>query len=174
MSRYLTHLKKLKGPEESLQRFFAVFDILKEKMGPVLIQLPSSLQFDESTAENFFSVLKNNYSQYRFALEVRHKSWFSQTCLELLNQYGIAFVISHSNNYFPYAEEITADDIYVRFHGPGKLYDSAYDGDTLEYFGSLFIKWMNKGHTIWAFFNNTMNGQAIQNALNLEYFCMKD
>src|SRR6478609_7365479 len=49
MSRYLTHIKRLKEPEESLERFFEVFEPMKNNMGPVLIQLPPSLKFEYET-----------------------------------------------------------------------------------------------------------------------------
>lgn len=173
MNRYVTHLKKLQQPEEPLLRFFEAFDALKEKMGPILIQLPSTLAFDESVTAYFFSVLDKYYGQYRFALEGRHKSWHTNKSLELLKQFGIAFVISHSNDYFPYAEEITTNNIYVRFHGPSQLYNSSYDEKTLDYYGSLFSGWANEGKIIWVFFNNTMNGHAIQNALYLGSLCKK-
>jgi uncharacterized protein YecE (DUF72 family) len=172
LNRYVTHLKRLKQPEEPLSSFFEVFDALKDKIGPILIQLPPSLAFDESVTDYFFSVLNKYYSQYQFALEARHESWHTAKCLELLKAYRIAFFISHSNNYFPYAEEITADNIYVRFHGPSQLYNSSYDQATLEKYGLKFLEWARSGKTIWIFFNNTMNGHAIQNALFLEFFCM--
>jgi uncharacterized protein YecE (DUF72 family) len=55
MSRYLTHMKKLKEPEEPLERFFSVFEKLKKKMGPVLIQLPPVLKFNYYTADTFIA-----------------------------------------------------------------------------------------------------------------------
>jgi uncharacterized protein YecE (DUF72 family) len=54
MSRFITHIKRLLEPEEALERFFEVFKHMKEKMGPVLIQLPPSLKFDYKRAEYFF------------------------------------------------------------------------------------------------------------------------
>src|SRR5437764_7135515 len=46
MSRFLTHMKKLRNPEEPLERFFSVFDHMQSMMGPILFQLPPMLKFN--------------------------------------------------------------------------------------------------------------------------------
>src|SRR5215510_5510894 len=43
MSRYITQIKRLKDIEEPLERFFKIFEPMKNQMGPILIQLPPSL-----------------------------------------------------------------------------------------------------------------------------------
>ena len=58
MSRYLTHMKKLRDPEEPLERFFSVFHHMKKKIGPVLLQLPPILKFNYDIAENLYTLLK--------------------------------------------------------------------------------------------------------------------
>lgn len=168
MSRYLTHFKRLKEPEESLEKFFEVFEPMQKQMGPVLIQLPPSLKFDQRTAEDLYLVLTKDYPDYSFAMEVRHRSWMDDESFELLKRYNIAFVISQSGRGFPYAENITADNIYIRFHGPGKLYASSYSDEMLSKFSSLFKKWVKEKHSVWAFFNNDYFGYAINNAITLE------
>lgn len=167
MSRYLTHMNKLSTPEEPLQRFFDVFDLMKEKMGPVLIQLPPSLAFHEEKTTYFYDLLKTKYSDYDFAMEVRHASWLQERSIELMEQYKIAFVISQSGVGFPYAEHVTAKDVYVRFHGPGKLYYSVYENDMLHDYAVKFKHWLKKGHNVWAFFNNTAELAALDNAKTL-------
>ncbi len=162
ISQYLTHIKKLQEPEEPLQRFFGVFDLIKERVGPVLVQLPPSLKFDKAVATRFFELLKNIYSEYDFVLEVRHASWLEQEAIDILSAYNIGFVISQSWVNFPYAELITAKTIYVRFHGPGKLYASAYTDEMLAEYADKFKAWLKKGHNVWAFFNNTMYQHGVE------------
>jgi len=168
MSRYLTHMKKLHDPEEPLERFFEVFEPMKEKMGPVLIQLPPSLKFNPEVTEHLFTILKKTYSSFRFALEVRHATWMTAESMDLMTKYKIAFVISQSGHGFPYAEHITAQDIYIRFHGPGKLYASLYSEEEMKKYAQLFKSWQDEGHTLWIFFNNDFYGYAIKNGLQLE------
>lgn len=167
ISRYLTHMKKLKDPDEPLQRFFNVFEPLQHLCGPVLVQLPPSLAFDYARTQYFFELLKNHYSNYDFALEIRHPSWLAIESLDLLSDYNIAFVISQSGVNFPYAELVTSKNIYIRFHGPEALYASSYTDEMLFDFAERCINWSAKGHSIWAFFNNDINGHALNNAQTL-------
>jgi len=170
MSRYLTHLKKLRDPEEPLQRFFSIFEPMREKMGPVLIQLPKLVRFDPDIAEHFYRLLKEKYSSYRFAIEVRHESWMTDSSYSLMKRYDVAFVMSHSGNHFPYAEVVTSKNIYFRFHGPGTLYNTKYHGATMKKYSRLFKGLLDQGHDVWIFFNNDWFGYAIENGLALRRF----
>jgi uncharacterized protein YecE (DUF72 family) len=166
MSRYLSHLKKLHDPEEPLQRFFKIFEPISKHLGPVLIQLPATVKFDMDLVSRFFDVLREDYRSYRFAMEVRHKSWFSEESLNLMKKSKITLVFAQSDRY-PYHEEITAKDIFIRFHGPDSLYSSPYSDEVLEQYAAKMTQWAEKGHTIWAFFNNDVGGHAINNAKKL-------
>ena len=170
MSRYLTHLKRLKDPEEPLGRFFSMFEPMQKQMGPVLMQLPKTVSFDHDTTEQLYRLLKEKYSSYRFAMEVRHQSWMTEGSYALMAKYEIAFVISHSGNHFLYAEIVTAKNIYFRFHGPGSLYNTKYDDSALEKYAEIFRKWLSDGHELWIFFNNDWFGYGIDNALTLRIF----
>lgn len=168
LSRYLTHIKRLKEPEEPLERFFAVFEPMQKQMGPVLIQLPPSLRFNYEVAQHFFTVLKKQYAAYHFVLEYRHITWESDEALSLLTQYDIGLVISQSGNHFPYLEAVTAKDVYVRFHGPLGLYASSYSDEQLQYFADKFTAWSKLGHRVWAFFNNDVGGYALTDSQRLK------
>lgn len=168
LNKYITHLKKLRDVEEPMERFFNAFSPMLKKMGPVLIQLPPSCSFNKEVAANFFDLLKDKYSIVDFVLEPRHTSWLEEESINLLKEYKIGFVISQSGVGFPYAEHVTSKNIYVRFHGPGKLYDSSYSEEQLSYFADLFKKWLKEKHKLWIFFNNCYYGVAIDNAKVLE------
>ncbi len=163
ISRYLTHMKKLRDPEESLIRFFEVFEPLQSKMGPVLVQLPHMVKFNYDVAEHFYSLLKKAYKKYEFVLEPRHSTWFDDVSLTLMSKYNIGLVISQSKE-FPYSEIITAKNIYLRFHGPEDLYASSYSDEMLNAFVEKFAVWVNEGHRIWVFFNNDIHGHAFRDA----------
>ena len=167
MNRFITQTKRLKEPEEPLERFFTAIEPVKHLCGIILLQLPPSLAFDYERADYFFSLLKKEYNEYEFALEVRHNSWLEADSISLLTKYEIAFVISQSGNKFPYAELVTAKNIYVRFHGPDALYASSYSDESLRYYAGKFLSWQNEGHVIWAYFNNDINGHAINNGKTL-------
>ncbi|WP_256464069.1 DUF72 domain-containing protein [Dyadobacter chenwenxiniae] len=107
MSRYLSHMKKLHDPEEPLQRFFNIFEQIKEHLGPVLIQLPDNVKFNEAVVRPFYELLQSDYAAYRFAMEVRDESWFSDESLKLMRKHKVSLVFAQSDH-FPYYEEITA------------------------------------------------------------------
>jgi len=167
ISRYLTHMKKLKEPEGPLERFFEVFAPMRAAMGPVLVQLPPQLAFHYETAEHFYRLLRRSYGGYAFVMEVRHKSWLTDDSLTLMAGHDIGLVISQSGNAFPYSEMVTATHVYVRFHGPGALYASPYNDALLERFAGKFRGWMEEGHEVWVYFNNDIHGYAVEDARRL-------
>ena len=165
MSRYLSHMKKLHDATEPVERFCGIFDKMKERIGLVLIQLPDIVRFNNGLTEEFYQILKTK-PDYRFAMEVRHDSWFSDESIYLLNKYGVALVFAQSKE-FPYFEAVTAKDIYVRFHGPDNLYGSSYSDSFLADYAEKIRKWESEGHHIWIYFNNDIHGFAFQNARTL-------
>lgn len=169
ISRYISHSKQLHDPMEPLKVFFDVYELMKKQMGPVLIQLPARVKFKEEIVENFYGILKQDYSDYTFAMEVRDESWFSDRSLLLMQDYGITLVIAQSSE-FPYFEAFTAPNIYIRFHGPDNLYGSSYSDEALKEYAKKIIAWNEEKYKVWAFFNNDINGHAIANAKRLQEF----
>ena len=167
MSRFITHQMRLAKIEEPLKKYFDLFEGMKMRLGPVLVQLPPGLSFDKSLVVDFLSTLKNQYSEYRFAIEIRHKSWITDDFFDLLSQNGIAFVIADSGKRYPYYETVTSGFIYLRFHGREKLYASDYSETDLNYYADRIRGWLNGNKEVWAFFNNDFNGFAVKNAERL-------
>jgi len=168
LSRFITHQKRLENVEEALKRYFDLFDEMKQRLGPILIQLPPGLKFDKLLIGDFLKLLKEKYNHYRFAFEVRHKSWIKDDFFNLLTQHEIAFVIADSGNRFPYYEAITTDFIYLRFHGHEKLYASDYSDSDLYLYARKIMNWLNKDKVVWLFFNNDFNCYAVKNAERLK------
>ena len=57
-SRFITHFKRLKGVETALANFFASGLLcLREKLGPILWQLPPSYRYDPERLSAFFAIL---------------------------------------------------------------------------------------------------------------------
>lgn len=167
MSRYLTHMKKLREPEEPLERFFNLFEPMKAMLGPVLVQLPPMAKFYYDVAEHLFKLFRKKYKAYEFVIEPRHATWFENDALNLMAKYGIGLVISQSGAAFPYSEMITAKNIYIRFHGPAELYASSYSDEMLKTFLKKIKAWVKEGHEVWIFFNNDIHGHAFRDAARL-------
>jgi uncharacterized protein YecE (DUF72 family) len=167
MNRFITHRKKLVNAAEPLECFLAVFDPLRDRLGPFLVQLPPNLRFDMSIAESFLQMLASYRDTGEFALEARHDSWFTPESLSLLRHYGIASVIADSGGRFTEAGALTSPTVYLRFHGPGGLYSSRYSNEELTDYARKITGWLSEGGEIWAFFNNDIDGHAIHNAREL-------
>jgi uncharacterized protein YecE (DUF72 family) len=77
----------------------------------------------------------------RHAIEVRHSSFFCDEFIELLRRYRVALVFSDAGANWPYAEDVTADFIYLRLHGAEELYASGYDDDALDGWANRIRHW---------------------------------
>jgi uncharacterized protein YecE (DUF72 family) len=163
-SRFITHIKRLKAPEASLEMFFDNVSGLKEKLAAVLWQLPPGFKADLSRLEAFLRLLKKRKARQVF--EFRHESWFDRKAYSLLKDYNACLCIAHSGR-FPCVREVTADFLYLRFHGGGEaLYSADYSDKELEGWAD-FAK-SHKRKDLFAFFNNDASGFAVKNALKFK------
>src|SRR6187200_1563488 len=71
-SRFITHMKKLKDPESSTDRFFNVTQQLERKLGPILFQLPPHWKLNLERLEEFLTALPHGH---RYVFEFRDESW---------------------------------------------------------------------------------------------------
>jgi uncharacterized protein YecE (DUF72 family) len=159
-SRYITHVKKLKDVEESVDFFFSRVKLLEEKLEIVLWQFPPNLNVNMERFELFLKEL-NKY-KVKSAFEFRNESWFCEEVYNLLKKYNYALVIADSPS-FPAHEVVTADYAYFRFHGGSVLYGSEYSGRELNKWTKK-IKALSNVKDIYIYFNNDAFGFAIKNA----------
>ncbi|HKL62972.1 MAG TPA: DUF72 domain-containing protein, partial [Woeseiaceae bacterium] len=122
-SRYITHMKKLKDPAESLERFLGRVEALGSTLGPVLFQLPPRWHRDPDRLASFLRQLPG---EHRYAFEFRDPSWHAGETYSALREAGAAFCIYNlAGEVSP--KEITADFVYIRLHGPDGAYQGSYD-----------------------------------------------
>ncbi|MBE9506930.1 MAG: DUF72 domain-containing protein [Chloroflexi bacterium] len=162
-SRFLTHFKKLKDPEEPLQRFFGRAGRLGEALGPVLYQLPPRWRANLPRFEYFLAALPPGYSH---VIEFRDQSWLSEVVFRLMEHYRVAHCI-HDMCPLQVPLRVTAPPVYVRLHG-----DPAHGGDyqhaELETWGGRIDSWHSQGLGVFVYFNNDVAGYALQNARALK------
>ena len=170
-SRYLTHLTRLKDPKKPLANFFASGVLeLKEKLGPLLWQLPPNFHYDRRLLESFFKLLPRDGDAaeklarchdsklrvraslkarakiaIRHALEVRHPSFETAEFVALLREHDIAMVVADTAGKWPLIEDVTADFIYIRLHGPEELYASGYTETALDSWARKIRDWSDGG-----------------------------
>lgn len=165
-SRFITHMKKLRGVEEALPRFFAAAEGLGEKLALVLWQLPPSLKADADRLREF---LRRLPSFCPHAVEFRHASWWQdEGSLKVLERYGVAHCVPIAPQ-FPkgLADIVTAPLVYLRFHGWDDFYSGFFPDEELQWWADRIQTWLRQGLTVFAYFNNDIDAFAVQNAKKL-------
>ncbi len=162
-SRYITHMKKLKDPKNSLTAFFDHISVLDDKLGPILFQLPPHWNFNVERLSEFLDMLSNDY---RYVFEFRDQSWHNQEVYDLLTKHNVAFCIYELEGFLS-PKKITTDFVYVRLHGPNGAYQGNYDVPTLSGWAGAFFTWLSQDRKVYCYFDNDEAGYAAQNALKL-------
>ncbi len=165
-SRFITHNKKLKDPEEQVPRFLGLVSALKAKLGPVLFQLPPGFKANRERLETFLRALP---AEGRFAFEFRNETWFETQIYDILRSRDAALCI-HDMPGKTTPVVITAGWTYLRFHGAAGAYFGSYTDDTMRGWAKTIGGWAAKGIDVYAYFNNDVEAHAIHNAKTLIAF----
>lgn len=169
LSRYITHRLRLKAVAKAWDKFIKGPQVLKEKLGPILIQFPPSFKAENITLKRLDQFLKRvraKHPKLLLACELRHSSWFTESTYVLLRKYGVALVIADSSR-FPKESVVTSHFMYVRFHGPTDLFSSNYSTYRLKKAAAEIEKWITEGLNVYVYFNNDRGGHAVKNAQTL-------
>jgi uncharacterized protein YecE (DUF72 family) len=162
-SRYITHYRRLKDVEESLQLVFGRMAGLGDRMGPALFQLPPQMKADRERLADFLPRLPKGR---RVAIEFRHPSWYDEAVFALLRDHGVAFCVSDHHD-APSPWIATADFAYVRGHGPGGGYSGAYADAELKAWADRLRAWTDEGRDAFVFFDNDIGAAAPKDAARL-------
>lgn len=196
--RFLTHMRKLRDVRVPLANFFASgLSRLGRKLGPILWQFPATMAYDADRFEAFLALLPRTpeaaaalaaehrlafpaeagtfagVSRLRYAFEVRHASFFTGDFAARLRRWGDALVVADSGGAFPTAEEVTADFMYARLHGPAQLYAGRYGDAALDAWAAKATAWSARGD-VFVFFDNDQKAEAPRDALRLAARLAKD
>jgi uncharacterized protein YecE (DUF72 family) len=178
--RFITHNLKLRNADTALGNFYASGILaLGRKAGPFLWQLPATYRFDAQRLDSFMRRLPRDSTEgeavarqhdarlrrgalvtsadrvpYRHAFEVRHPTYFTTEFYDLLRAHRCAFVIADTAGRYPYAEEVTADLVYVRLHGSQELYVSGYTDVELDEWAARIARWRSQGCDVYVYFDN--------------------
>jgi uncharacterized protein YecE (DUF72 family) len=165
MSRYVTHIKRLTGLDDSLALFYSRIDPLvgSPKFGPVLWQLPPTFKRDDERLAGALAKLPPG----RHCFEFRDRSWFVEEVYDLLREHGAALVIGDSPKYPFQTHELTADWTFVRFHHGSRGRRGNYSESELEEWAQRIEGWRQNAD-VYAYFNNDWEGYAIRNGLWLK------
>ena len=122
--------------------------MLGNNLGPVLYQLPPRWHQNLERLENFLKILPDDIEH---VFEFRDSTWLNDDTLTLLEKFGANFCIFDLSN-TPCPIEVTGNIVYLRFHGPGKKYESKYSNETLEEWANRIILWIEQEFPVFAYF----------------------
>jgi len=165
-SRYLTHMKKLKDPEEPIERLFGRMRALGRHLGPVLYQLPPGWKVDLERLEHFLHALPADASH---VLEFRDPSWYADSVFGLMERYSVSLCL-HDMQGSATGRIRVGPIVYVRFHGPSGRYHGSYPDDRLRSWSEWMREELAGGTAIYGYFNNDVGGHAPRNAVTLRQF----
>lgn len=164
-SRFITHIKKLKDVAEPVETFLTRARRLGDKLGPVLYQLPPSLKRDDNKLESLLSLLPQGL---RHVIEFRHESWLDDDVYRLLRQYNAALCAFDMPD-LSCPLLATTDFAYIRFHGSSELYSGCYSDEELDDWSERISELAKKTDEVYIYFNNDIEGFAIENAKTLAH-----
>ena len=162
-SRYLTHMKKLKDPEEPVDRLFGRMRALGRTLGPVLYQLPPNFQLNRERLEHFLQTIPADVAH---VVEFRDPSWYTDEVSALLEKHRVARCL-HDMKGSATGRERVGPIVYVRFHGATGTYTGDYARPRLERWAEWLDEQRRGGIVVYAYFNNDVGGYAPRNALTL-------
>jgi uncharacterized protein YecE (DUF72 family) len=163
-NRFLTQAKKLKDCEEPLERMMAPFRRLQFALGPILYQLPPRFRVNLERLERFLELIPKDVNN---VFEFRDNSWFIDDVFTLLERHGASFCV-HDMPGLETPRVAAGRVAYVRFHGGEGKYWGRYRDERLLDWADWMSEQAKSGRTVWSYFNNDIDGHAVQDALTLK------
>jgi len=157
----ITHVKRFVGTKTLVKDFGHIADLLGDRFGCFLFQLPPSYHYTPARLKSIVSQLEPHRKN---VVEFRHKSWWNEKVYAAFKKHSIIFC-SCSGPRLPDELIKTADDVYIRFHGTKQWYRHDYSNDELQV-------WANRirdsgAKSVFAYFNNDREGKALRNSKTL-------
>lgn len=171
----LTHERRLRGGDEVLTTFCKRAELLEERLGVLLVQLPPDFTPKERSAlESFVGRLPEGF---RFAIEFRHRGWLVEDTYESLGAAGVALALSQGpwiplRRVMEAAARPTADFTYIRWLGDRpkiSLYTHLQIDRATEIreWAALLAGLEGKVAEVYGFFNNHYEGHSPASARRL-------
>ena len=165
VSRFITHIKRLRDCQDAIDNFMSRAATLKDKLGPLLYQLPPGMHRNDETLEAFLNGLP---PALKHVIEFRHQSWLVEEVFDILRQYNTGLCV------FDMPELkcpllATADYAYIRFHGSDSLYSSCYTDEELTQWAEKTVDLAGRLESVYIYFNNDVAGFALKNAETIKH-----
>jgi uncharacterized protein YecE (DUF72 family) len=167
-SRYLTHMKRLRDPEEPLTRLLSRATGLGRHLGPMLFQLPGHFTRDLDRLDAFLQQLPREWKSRRLhhVMEFRDPSWYVDEVFAILRRRRVALCL-HDKAGSTIDGPFVGPVVYVRFHGTSGHYQGSYSGEDLDRWARRLAEQVQDGRRVYAYFNNDPGAAAVENATTL-------
>lgn len=161
-SRYLTHIRRLRDPAESVKRMLDAARGLGSKLGPVLVQLPPNLPADPALLSG---TLEQFPETVRVAVEFRHASWFSDEVRAVLERFGAACCLADRGSRRVGPLWRTAGWTYLRLHEGRATPHPCYGEAALKRWARVLAGEWGPDADAYVYFNNDARACAIGDAV---------
>ena len=164
VSRYLTHVKRLRDPREPVQRLTGRAAGLGDRLGPYLLQLPPTLRADAGLLDDCLRAFPRSA---RVAVEPRHETWWRADVRAVLERRGAALCWADRRGRPVTPLWVTADWGYVRLHEGRASPAPSYGRAALATWLDRIVDAWRHGTDVYVYFNNDPGGAAVRNARTL-------
>ncbi len=160
----ITHEKRLKDCTPEWNRFIETMQILKHKLGPVVLQFDYKFKFDKHK-NLLHDFLKQHHKDVPLCVEIRNRDWHRPQFYDMLKSCNTALVLNDLY-YMPRKVEITADFTYIRLLGNRKQVPDDFSharinrGHDLEWWAEWIGKFLEKDLDVYVYSNNRYEGHA--------------
>ncbi|WP_433492425.1 DUF72 domain-containing protein [Nocardia grenadensis] len=161
-SRFLTHMKRLRDPEEPVTRLLHHAGGLGPRLGPVLVQLPGTLRADPGLLE---ACLRCFPRDIRVAVEPRHDSWWSPRVRGVLEDHGAALCWADAGSRPVTPRWRTTDWGYLRLHRGRAAPAPRYGTRALATWVERLTRTWFDAEDAFVYFNNDPGGAAVRDAV---------
>jgi len=166
VSRFITHIKRLKNFGAAMENFLSRACLLKSKLGPLLYQLPPNMKRNDELLESFLSSLPQ---KYQYVFEFRHESWLNDSVFHILQRYNTGLCVFDMPG-FTCPLVATSDFAYIRFHGSTGMYSSCYSNEELSQWVEKIAQLAQNLKAVYIYFNNDAEAFSVKNAIILKTF----
>jgi len=167
LPKWVTHARDLQFSNDELELFVETVDLVGEKKGCLLVQLPPKVTREkEEELTGLLESLRDNAGGWKIAVEFRHSSWYDSKIYRMIQSYGAGIVEQDLPRSATPKVEVAEAFVYLRFHGPEDRYRGSYEDIILEGYAKRIAKWLKNKKQVYAYFNNTM-GDALGNLQTL-------
>ncbi|MGC1630701.1 MAG: DUF72 domain-containing protein [Gelidibacter sp.] len=170
--KVITHVPKLDFKLKDLTEFIDVVEHIGDKKGCLLAQFPPSITIEKiEQLKNLLETLTQvaQPDSWKLAIEFRNSSWYEPKVQKLLSNFNATMVLHDMKNSATAWDDVDADFIYLRFHGPEPRYRGSYNDKFLKERAESISKWILEKKTVYAYFNNSL-GDAFLNLQTLDTY----